>query len=37
MGGGSSSLDKDSVVNSDAPKSPITKEKGRTPPSIPVI
>jgi len=40
MGCGSSSSDKDPVVNptqNDAPKSPTTKEKGSTPPSIPVI
>ena len=40
IGCGSSSSDKDPVVNptqNDAPKSPTTKEKGSTPPSIPVI
>jgi hypothetical protein len=40
IGCGSSSSTKDPVVNAtnnDAPKSPVTKGKGTTPPSIPVI
>jgi len=40
IGCGSSSSTKELVVSttqSDAPKSPITKEKGQTPPSIPAI
>ena len=40
MGCGSSSSDKDPVVNptqNDVPKSPTTKERGQTPPSIPLI
>jgi len=38
IGCGSSNNTKEPVgVSSDAPKSPITKEKGQTPPSIPKI
>jgi len=36
-GNSNSSSNKEPTLNRDAPKSPITEERGETPPSIPLI